>query len=50
MAAKAFRLVVVLALLAVTAVATMTWASKYKQASADQPSEAIYRAQHLNLF
>jgi hypothetical protein len=50
MAAKAFRLVVVLALLAVTAVAIMTWASKYKQASAGQPSEVIYRAQHLNLF
>jgi hypothetical protein len=50
MAPKAFRLVVVLALLAVTAVAIMTWASKYKQASAGQPSEVIYRPQHLNLF
>jgi len=47
---RAFKLVVILALLAVTAVAIMTWASKYKQASAGQPSEVIYRAQHLNLF
>jgi hypothetical protein len=44
-----FRLVVVLALVAVT-VAIATWASQYKQASAGQPSEVIYRAQHLNLF
>jgi hypothetical protein len=47
---RTFKLVVILTLLAVTAVAIMTWASKYKQASAGQPSEVIYRAQHLNLF
>ena len=44
------RLVVVLALLAVTAVAIMTWASQYKQASAGPSSGVIYRAQHLNLY
>jgi hypothetical protein len=47
---RAFKLVVILALLAVTAVAIMTWASKYKQASAGQPSEAIYQPQYLNLY
>jgi hypothetical protein len=50
MAPNAFRLVVVLALLAVTAVAVMTWASRYKQASAGPSSEVIYRAQYLNLY
>jgi hypothetical protein len=45
-----FRLVVVLALVAVTIVAITMWQSHLKHASAGPPSEVIYRAQHLNLF
>jgi hypothetical protein len=43
------RLVVVLALVAVTIVAITTWVSYQKRASA-APTQPIYRAQHLNLF
>ena len=44
------RFAVVLAL-AVIIVAITTWASHHKRASAvPSPTDAIYRAQHLNLF
>jgi hypothetical protein len=46
----AFRFAVILAL-AVIIVAITTWASHHKRASAvPSPTDAIYRAQHLNLF
>jgi hypothetical protein len=46
----AFRFVVVLAL-TVTIVGVMTWALHHKPATAvPAPTDAIYRAQHLNLF
>jgi hypothetical protein len=45
-----FRFAVVLAL-TVIIVAITTWASHHKPASAvPTPTDAIYRAQHLNLF
>jgi hypothetical protein len=46
---KPVRLVVVLALVAIFVAITM-WQSNHKKASAGPPSNAIYRAQHLNLF
>jgi hypothetical protein len=46
----AFRFAVVLAL-ALIVVAITTWAYHHKPASAVPiPTDAIYRAQHLNLF
>jgi hypothetical protein len=44
-----FRFAVVLAL-AVMIVAITTWALPHKLASAVAPTDAIYRAQHVNLF
>ena len=45
----AFKFALVLALVAIFVAITM-WQSTHKNASAGPPSDAIYRAQHLNLF